>query len=720
MVRRPLNSDSNRPGVRWWRLLVIVVISYLLISAVLVPYLNPFTRALYFSNAEETTLVTAALSEIRAAQSLLSDALPMGPDENPLEKMGFGNDRTNFTLLEPVPPNQFRARLRRMGFLDEALLASELTLTMDPGSRRWTCEVQGAWPDRLLPEICRREPLTDPITILSWALGLSIATILVLGGILWFANPLVRPIQRDPARLLRIPAPELPRLNRVLGLLRRRDTLLNLAGVDVQDWSEAASYMDQRPARRSELLALRLQARSEIASRWDLRGEVFEWRFVRDLPVSLQQVVVYFPEAGLRGRELVQYLQSQQTALNVMLVVADAPSPELEAFCRQSAQLFACLDPAVQTEILLGPEPQASLVRTLARQLPITRISPYQTRGGITRPSAFFGRQQILTRIINREPGNYLVVGGRQLGKTSLLKAVQRQLEHQPDTRCLYVSLRDHRLAPRLATLLGLEPAEDLDQVLEALAGTASDGRLLLLIDEADLFMAHEARTAYQQLAALRAISDEGRCHFVLAGFWELYAAATLNYQSPVRNFGEVLTIGALEPEACRRLASEPLGVLGIRFGQEALVDEIVMESGGRANLIAIICQECLERLGAGRDVIGAGQLETALRSQPVHDALSGWTRLSGDAGACQIDRAIVYLLASRGELLLADLLERFAGRWEATDIQASLQRLRLAFVVKQQGQQLSFAVPLFARQLDPDEAAAYLKSELAENPADN
>ncbi len=716
MARRSLKPKNRETVVRWWRLVAVAVVTYLIASAVLAPQLNPFFRGKVFPTSEEASVIAAALSEVRFAQSLAAEVMPIDEGEVTFEQLGFGAGQNRFTQLELVPPNELRARLARIGLFDDELLASEMILTMDLESREWSCQVEGAWPDRLLPVLCRRTPPTDPVTILSWLLGLSIAGILVLGGILWFANPLVRPLERNTGSLLRIPAPELPKTDRVLRVLRRRDTLLNLAGVDRQDWQEAAVFANELPARRAELLASRLQARSETAGRWNLRGPVFEWRFVRDLPVSLQQVAVYFPAPGLVGRELVQYLRSQQTALNVVLIVTETPNAALEAFCRESAQLFAYLDPASQTEILLGPEPQTTLVRALARQLPVTRISPYQTRGGITRPSAFFGRRQLLTRIINREPANYLVVGGRQLGKTSLLKAVERQLEHQPDTRCLYLSLRDHRLAPRLATRLGLEPTDDLDEVLRVLDERNRDGRVLLLIDEADPFMAHEARTGYQQLSALRAASDEGRCHFVLAGFWELFAAATLDYQSPVRNFGEVLTIGALEPEACRKLAAEPLGVLGIRFAQEALVDEIVLESGGRANLIAIICQECLEQLEAGRDVIGARELSSALRSQPVSDALSGWTRLSSDPVACRIDRAIVYLLASEGELLLPALLERFADRWAATDIHASLQRLRLAFVIDQQGQQLAFAVPLFARQLDADEAGAYLKSELAQS----
>jgi hypothetical protein len=86
------------------------------------------------------------------------------------------------------------------------------------------------------------------------------------------------------------------------------------------------------------------------------------------------------------------------------------------------------VDSASQTEWLIGGEALQVLLRLLAAQLRITRISPYQTRGGVTREGAFFGRAQLLARVINREPANYLVVGGRQLGKSSLLKAVQRRM----------------------------------------------------------------------------------------------------------------------------------------------------------------------------------------------------------------------------------------------------------------------------------------------------
>src|SRR5690606_24793038 len=113
------------------------------------------------------------------------------------------------------------------------------------------------------------------------------------------------------------------------------------------------------------------------------------------------------------------------------------------------------------TRWLLAADPAADptdvLVRTLARQLHVSRISPYQTRGGVSRPSSFFGRESLLARVVNREPGNYVLVGGRQLGKTSLMKAIQRRFDDHPRVRCHYLALRDHRLAARIASEAGLD-----------------------------------------------------------------------------------------------------------------------------------------------------------------------------------------------------------------------------------------------------------------------
>ena len=106
-----------------------------------------------------------------------------------------------------------------------------------------------------------------------------------------------------------------------------------------------------------------------------------------------------------------------------------------------------------------------------------------------------------------------------------------------------------------------------------------------------------------------------------------------------------------------------------------------------------------------------------------VLDALAGWARLSPDPLACRIDRIVVYRaaqahMARTPALSLPGLLQDFdhAGiTIEAENLRRSLSRLQLAYVLMRDadGEQLRFAVPLFAMQFQPGEVDALLEREL-------
>jgi hypothetical protein len=105
-----------------------------------------------------------------------------------------------------------------------------------------------------------------------------------------------------------------------------------------------------------------------------------------------------------------------------------------------------------------------------------------------------FGQQEIIAHIMNRDPANYLIVSGRQLGKSSLLKALERRYKEQPDVACFYLALSSEVLVPRLASALGLSHGAGLEEIAAYVANI--DGRCLFLIDEADKFVRHELEKA--------------------------------------------------------------------------------------------------------------------------------------------------------------------------------------------------------------------------------
>lgn len=706
-------------GVGWsgWRLVIIAVATVFVGSAVLTPQFNPLTRGGMVA-ASAMPLVWNEINYWRGAvieAMHIEDGWPKDLQRHAPPEAGRWVDMTS------PRPYRLVATVREVAEMG-ALAGRQIVFDLDRNGG-WLCAPgTPPMPTRYLPVNCQGGDAEAPAIVSLRGLILFCAAVFVLAAVLLaLRHPLLVPLQLRPESLLRLPVSRLARLDRLLGLLLRRDATLQAAGVRPVHWRAALRYATAKAAERMRVLGMRVGANYEAADDWPLPGVVGEWRFAAGLPITLDRCLVYVPDPSLSDEAVVHHLRTVQTGIDVMLVMAGEAGEALFEHCADTANLCVALGAEDQTELLLSPRPLDVLLRALAMQLRLTRISPYQTRGGVARADAFFGRSEALARVLNREPANYLVVGGRQLGKSSLLKAVQRRLVDHPRIACHYLSLRDHRLAPRLALQFGLAPDTPLDAVIAHLGECHAGKRLFLLIDEADLFFRDESANGYAQLSTLRALSDEGRCWFMLAGFWDLYATAVLDYQSPLRNFGEVITIGGLERDACRDLATVPLARLRLGFAGSPLVDEVVEASGQRANLVAIICQECLEALEPGERSIERRHLDRALRSRAVDDALAGWGRLTHDEAACRIDRAIVYHAARHGRTTLAELVSLFqqAGSGVAVDaLTRGLARLQLAHVLRRDGVYFGFAIPLFERQFEPGELDVLLRQELAGSAA--
>lgn len=722
-----------------WRLVLVGVLTWLLASAVFAPWLNPFMGRDLLRQAETGSMLgLVRLQTGVALQGAVDYYAHEGrwPQHQQDVVLQINPGMYTFDMPRPL---QLRLTYGRSFEPDSGLRDSVLLFDYAPESGRWHCRAgDPPPPNQWLPAECRALP-SGP-GLLQWALLLAALTL--LGLLLWLLlfDPRLRALQRAPRRLRRQPLSDLPALDWRLRLLLRRRGALAAAEIHPQDWAAALRWLQHPAAERALRLAHRIGADSVPLTDWSLPGDAFEWRLPQTLPLALERVLVYLPPVGLPSRELVRRLQSQSTGQDVLLVLSAERRDDaaLLAWGSDPGHLGVAVDASSQSEWLLHPQPVEVLLALLARQLRVTRISPYQTRGGVTRPAGFFGRSELLARVLGREPGNYLLVGGRQLGKTSLMKAIERRFEGHPQVACHYLSLRDHRLLPRLAQLARQPVDAPLDSVLQALKQASGDRRLLLLIDECDLFLREEARSGYAQLAALRAQSEEGRCHFLLAGFWDLYEAVALDFASPIRNFGEVIRLGALEREACLELAVLPMQRLGLGYAEPGLPARIVDACGQRANLVAIVCQQLLEQLGRGERSFNAAAVDAALAADAVQDALAGWSRLSPEPQACALDRALVYriarsALAGGAGLRMAEWLAELDAAGAVVEPEAvrrSFARLQLAYVLlrEQAGPEddsssvdrsahdpgsYRFAVPLQARQFQADEVDALLSREL-------
>ena len=67
--------------------------------------------------------------------------------------------------------------------------------------------------------------------------------------------------------------------------------------------------------------------------------------------------------------------------------------------------------------------------------LPFSAVEPYVTTSGLVPPELFYGREHEQRSIMDRH-GTCFIYGGRQLGKTALLRRVERDF-HNPRSRHL-------------------------------------------------------------------------------------------------------------------------------------------------------------------------------------------------------------------------------------------------------------------------------------------
>ncbi|WP_369942219.1 hypothetical protein [Xanthomonas medicagonis] len=725
-----MSRVAARTHWRWLRPLSIALATWFVASLLFAPWLNPW--AIWRAQRDGQTLMLAQRSRIDM-QLIRDEALshwlihrqwPTAP------ALPGVHDPAQAVVAVDVPA-EFELRFRYTDLFPQhsGLRGRALVYRLDPATQAWHCRPGVPAPSSALaPPECRS---AVPWTLVEWLallLALAIAALLALATLWVRLRPAVLEIARMPRRVFRHPVSALPQLHRQLGWLRMRDAVLRAAGIPGTRWRQALAYAGVGADARAALLAARVEAVASDAPAWTLPGRMRRWTLPQTLPIPLEHLWLYRPDPTLSAAAVVQQLRALPSGQDVVLVLSpDAASDAaLLAFANDPDNLCACLDQPGQSEWLLRPSAAQVLVALLARQLQPSRLSPYQTHGGITRPAAFFGRQALLARVLNRTPGNYLLVGGRQLGKTSLMKALERRFADHPHVHCRYVSLRDHRLSARLASEARMPADSSLPALIEALTQRAGGRRLLLLVDETDLFLREEAASGYLQLSALRALSEEGRCHFMLAGFWDLYEAALLDYASPIRNFGEVIQLAGLERDACVALATEPLARLGLHYHDAGLPERLATACGHRANLVAIACQQMLEHLPRAQRLIDDAAVQAAMRSDAMFDALAGWARLSPDPVACRIDRILVYRVAQAqhaGSAAQADAtVERIladcdtAGvAMDAEALRRALARLQLAHVLcrAEDGAHYRFAVPLFAAQFRPGEVDALLAREL-------
>ena len=248
---------------------------------------------------------------------------------------------------------------------------------------------------------------------------------------------------------------------------------------------------------------------------------------------------------------------------------------------------FVILDRALA--LYLASIPQAERWKALLQcSLPFQVINPYSENSAVEiPPEMFIGRTRELDSI-RRPDGANLIYGGRQLGKTALLKRA-RVLEHRPsaDSWAVYEDIKNKKSAEasvRIAKTLTQEKFFDqlpdvhswedlLDAIEHQLMEVHQQRKLLLLLDEGDVFLAAAGQNKYTEIDGWKQLQDRtgNRFKCVMAGLHNVLRlnnsmALTANSTLPHM---QGLTVEPLDFKDARALLEIPLSYLGFTIPEE-------------------------------------------------------------------------------------------------------------------------------------------------------
>lgn len=251
--------------------------------------------------------------------------------------------------------------------------------------------------------------------------------------------------------------------------------------------------------------------------------------------------------------------------------------------------------------------------------LPFAAVNPYTPfRAGDVPPEMFFGRRD-MAREIQRAEGSCIVYGGRQLGKSALLRHVQREF-HSPE-REQYAFVEDIKLVGSSSSEirpqaiwtkirdiykgLGLMPVKEksenperITKLIENIMQNKPNCRVLVLFDEADNFLDADSDNGFTVVEGLRVLMSktERRFKVVLAGLHNVQRFQGRSNQ-PLAHFGTPICVGPLEPDAAQRLIREPLETLGFFFPDSSVILSILSYTNYHPGLIQLFCQELLNSM---------------------------------------------------------------------------------------------------------------------------
>ena len=344
--------------------------------------------------------------------------------------------------------------------------------------------------------------------------------------------------------------------------------------------------------------------------------------------------------------------------------------------------------------------------------------------------SIFVGREDWIRSIV--ESGrSHAIYGGRRIGKSSLLKAVERELNKNGVTS-VYIDLEGGRsrkeginaaqdILERLEIYDTCETFTDFQRLLTKHFQKNPERKVVILFDELDPYIRERRRNKepHTLIDTCRNLFQEHRSNirFIMAGFTELWKQLRgdgdfVDQQNPYMNFlYDRGPLAALQSSEAQKIVKEGFQeTLGFKISDSSIPRRIVDITTGHPAFVQKFCERLFNRLHSlGSDIteVQLRDIEFA-RDEPGLLSFTRFVVETLDLNLNNLSQIIVYLLAANnGEKFGVDDISALLSDYGVSNlpkekIHESVQELLITGVLSSATTQNSykFSVPSYANLL--------------------
>lgn len=333
-----------------------------------------------------------------------------------------------------------------------------------------------------------------------------------------------------------------------------------------------------------------------------------------NFPVTVPLFFARTPDVEQADIDALRHWLTNQPRRVALMIAPAAPEHThqlQQALDSQIRQVHACdlavISHADLKTIVRDPTPQLAFRRAVLAQVNILNYAPFVVNGS-TPDHMFFGREAELRSICEHaQVASHAVIGGRRIGKTSLLNRLHRvrlptvgfrTLYHDCSTSPSYEAFLNTPLRDWKPELPATPPLTFAGLILQQVQrqGLFADRPLVLLLDEVDKLIAADRANDWRLFNALRALANSGQMQVVLGGERALRDALR-DPSGPLFNFANEMLIGRLEFRAVEELVTRPMQQLEIELEHApAIVRRIFDFTSGHPNIIQRLCRRLIGR----------------------------------------------------------------------------------------------------------------------------